>query len=87
MVETELRFKINLSSKSSDLKSFQPLRQRWVVERTFAWLIRYRRLSRDVERTVESNETMIKIPQINAMLHRLAPKPHAIPFHYRKHSV
>lgn len=87
MVERELSFEINLSSKPEGLKGFQPLRQRWVVERTFAWFNRYRRLNRDVERTTDSSETMIKISQISLMLNRLAPKPMGPPFHYRKHTV
>ena len=84
MVERELSFEINLSSKPEGIKGFHPLRQRWVVERTFAWFNRYRRLNRDVERTTDSSENMIRISQIQLMLNRLAPKTNAIPFHYRK---
>jgi putative transposase len=76
MVEQELDFELNFSSKPAEMKGFFPLRQRWVVERTFAWLNRYRRLNRDVERTTESSETMIKISQISLMLNRLAPPRH-----------
>lgn len=87
MVQEDLGFELNLSSKPMGTKGFQPLRQRWVVERSFAWFNRYRRLNRDVERTVDSSETMIKISQISLMLNRLYPKPNAIPFQYRKNSV
>jgi putative transposase len=87
MVEQELGITLNFSSKPTGTKGFQPLRQRWVVERSFAWFNRYRRLNRDVERTVDSSETMIKISQISLMLNRLAPKPNAIPFQYAKNSV
>ena len=87
MVDQELGFTLNLSSKPPGTKGFQPLRQRWVVERSFAWFNRYRRLNRDVERTVDSSETMTKISQISLMLNRLAPKPNAIPFRYGKHTV
>lgn len=87
MVDQELGFDLNFSSKPPGTKGFQPLRQRWVVERSFAWFNRYRRLNRDVERTVDSSETMIKISQISLMLNRLAPKPNAIPFQYAKNSV
>lgn len=84
MVDQQLNFDLNLSSKQTGTKGFEPLRQRWVVERSFAWFNRSRRLNRDVERTVDSSETMIKISQINLMLNRLAPKNYAIPFRYGK---
>ena len=87
MVDQELGFTLNLSSKPPGTTGFQPLHQRWVVERSFAWFNRYRRLNRDVERTIDSSETMIKISQISLMLNRLAPKPNAIPFQYGKHRV
>jgi putative transposase len=52
---------------------FVPLPKRWVVERTFAWLGRYRRLSKDYEYHTRNGETMIYLAMINLMLHRLAP--------------
>jgi putative transposase len=54
-------------------KGFVLLHRRWVVERTLAWLGRYRRLSKDYERRVESSEAVIKISAIHHMLRRLAP--------------
>jgi putative transposase len=87
MVEKELNFGLNFSSKPKEMKGFFPLRQRWVVERTFAWFNRYRRLNRDVERTTDSSETMIKISQISLMLNRLKPNPPGPPFHYKKTTV
>lgn len=54
------------------LKGFVVLPKRWVVERTFAWLARYRRHSKDYERTTESSETMIYIAMINLMSRRCA---------------
>lgn len=87
MVANELPFELNFSSKPEGVKGFHPLRQRWVVERTFAWFNRYRRLNRDVERTTDSSENMIQISQIQLMLNRLAPKHDRPPFHYRKHSI
>ena len=75
MVARDLSFEINLSNKPEGMKGFHPLRQRWVVERPFAWFNRYRRLNRDVERTTDSSETMIKISQISLMINLLFPKP------------
>ena len=51
--------------------TFTVLPFRWIVERTFAWLGRYRRLSRDYEGLPETSETMVQIAMINLMLHRL----------------
>lgn len=47
--------------------------KRWIVERTFGWLNRYRRLSKDYERTVESSEAFIKVAMIHLMARRLKP--------------
>jgi putative transposase len=62
---------------------FVKLPKRWVVERTFAWLGRYRRHSRDYERLVESSEAMIRISMIHVLLQRLAPPENQPTFHYR----
>ena len=53
---------------------FHVLPFRWIVERTFAWLCRYRRLTRDYEILPQTSETMIQIAMINLMLHRLSPE-------------
>jgi transposase len=52
--------------------SFQVLRRRWVVERTFGWLMRYRRLARDYERTTANSEAMIYWATVIIMTRRLA---------------
>jgi putative transposase len=51
---------------------FSVLPRRWVVERTFAWLGHYRRLSKDYELLIEVSESMIYIAMIQLMLNRLA---------------
>ena len=45
--------------------------KRWIVERTFGWLNRSRRLSKDYERTADSSEAFIKVAMIHLMLRRL----------------
>jgi transposase len=51
--------------------TFQVLKRRWVVERTFGWLMRYRRLARDYERTIEHHEAMIWWATVFIMTKRL----------------
>jgi len=53
-------------------KTFIVLPNRWIVERTFAWLARYRRHSKDYERKPETSETMIYVTMIALMSRRLA---------------
>jgi putative transposase len=60
-----------VSHRSAD--GFVKLPKRWIVERTFAWLGRYRRLSKDYEFHTYNSETMIYLAMINLMVHRLEP--------------
>ena len=59
--------------KRTEAHKFVVLPKRWIVERTFSWLGKYRRLSKDYETLTQSSETMIYIAMINLMLHRLSP--------------
>ena len=59
--------------KRSDTRGFTILPKRWIVERTFAWINRHRRHSKDYETLPESSEAMIHLAMINLMLHRLEP--------------
>ena len=63
---------LEIVKRSDDQKGFVVLPRRWVVERTFAWLSRYRRLSKDDEFLPESSEAMIYIAMIHIMVRRLA---------------
>lgn len=54
------------------VKGFVVLPKRWIVERTFAWLVRHRRHSRDYERTTASSESLAYIAMISLMSKRLA---------------
>ncbi|WP_182608364.1 IS5 family transposase [Streptomyces alkaliphilus] len=58
--------------RNADVKGFRVLPRRWVVERTFSWLGRCRRLARDYERKTAHAEAMIKVAMIRLMAARLA---------------
>ena len=60
--------------KRTDAHTFRVLPRRWVVERTFGWLGRSRRLNRDYERQAQTGETMVYLAMIRLMLVRSAGK-------------
>ncbi len=66
------RILLEIVKRSDAQKGFKVLPHRWIVERTFAWLGRYRRLSKDYEYLPETSEAFIKIAMIDLMLRRLA---------------
>lgn len=71
---TELQnIQLEIAKTPPSQKGFVPVPVRWVVERTFAWLGRYRRLSKDYEHCTKSSEGMIYIASIATMLKRFAP--------------
>jgi putative transposase len=64
-------------------KGWVDLPLRWTVERTFAWLLRCRRLTADREKSVRSAEAFVKLAMIHLMLNRLQPKNQDAEFRYR----
>lgn len=62
---------VEIVKRSDDVKGFQVLPRRSVVERTFGWLVRNRRLARDYERLTDTSEAMITIAMIRLMTLRL----------------
>lgn len=64
--------KISLEVVNKTGPGFQVLPRRWAVERTFAWLLNYRRHSRDYEVRTENSEAMIQLSMIHLLLKRLA---------------
>src|SRR4051794_5621303 len=72
-VRTECGWELVITKRSDQEKGFKVVPKRWVVERTFGWLGRYRRLSKDYERFPETSEAMIQMAMIHIMVRRLEP--------------
>ena len=68
------KLRLEIGSRPTGVKGFVLLPKRWVVERTFGWLNRFRRLSKDYEYLTQTSETMIHVAMINLMVRRLARK-------------
>lgn len=66
------KIQVEVVKRSDDAQGFAVLPRRWVVERTFGWLMRQRRLVRDYERTEASAEAWIYLAMIRIQLRRLA---------------
>ena len=63
---------IEIIKRSDTSKGFKVLPRRWVVERTFAWLGRNRRLAKDFERTIQSATAWFYLASIQLMTRRIA---------------
>lgn len=74
-VKETLEADLEIAYRPPNAKGFVVVPIRWVVERTLAWLGRYRRLSKDYERCTKSSEGTIYLASIATMLKRLAPAP------------
>jgi transposase len=66
------KVKLEVVKRSDDIKGFKVLPKRWIVERTFGWLIQSRRLVRDYEVKTEHSEAMIYPSMSKRMLSRVA---------------
>jgi putative transposase len=73
-VATELRRTLVIVKRPRHTQGFRVLQWRWIVERTFGWLNRSRRLSKDFEALPETTETWIRIAMIHLMVRRLADR-------------
>ena len=63
---------MKIVARDREAKGFEVLPKRWIEERTFSWLIRNRRLSKDYERLVQTSETFMEVAMIRLILRRLA---------------
>lgn len=66
------RWTLEIVKRSDAARGFEPLPRRWVVERTFAWLGRCRRLAKDWENTIASAETWLLLAHIRRVTRLLA---------------
>jgi len=64
-------WELEIVERGADTEGFAVLPHRWIVERTFSWLMQNRRLSKDYERQVQISETFIEVAMIRLMLRRL----------------
>lgn len=64
---------IEVKHRPADSAGFQPVKKRWVVERSNAWHGRCRRNGKDYERRTDSSEAMIQISHLRLMARRIAP--------------
>ena len=66
------KVRLEIVKRSDKASGFKVLPRRWVVERTFGWLGKYRRLSKDYETSIESSEAFVYIAMTRLMLKRIA---------------
>ena len=83
-VEDNARWRLEIVRRPEGVTGWVPLPTRWTVERTFAWLGKCRRLSKDRERTVLSSEAFVRLGMIHLMLNRLEPKEPTAEFYYQQ---
>ena len=67
------RWVLEIVKRNDDMTGFVVLPKRWIVERTFGWFKRYRRLSKDYEVLPESSEAVIYLSMTHLMVRRLRP--------------
>lgn len=82
----QVSYRIEVRNRPEGAEGFQPIKLRWKVERTFAWLGRYRRLSKDYEYYNESSEAHVVASSVHLLLRKLKPaqNPQMPPFKYPK---
>jgi transposase len=64
-------WRLEVLLRPADGKSFVVIKKRWVVERTFGWLVANRRLARDYERLPQTSDTFVYVAMCRLMLRRL----------------
>jgi putative transposase len=72
-VREKTGWELEIVKRADDVRGFVVIPKRWIVERTFAWLNKCRRLRTDYEHLIASSEAMIRLAMIGLMVRRLAP--------------
>ena len=72
-VMAETGIDVEVTKRNEQVRGFVPVRLRWAVERTFGWLGRYRRTSKDYERRCDTEEAVVKWATAALLLRRLEP--------------
>ena len=83
-MDEHVTYQLHIVRRPDGAKGFVRLPQRWVVERTLAWLGRSRRLHKDCEKLIETSAAMVKIAMIHLMVRRLASDTPVEDFGYKK---
>jgi len=81
-MQQQFGFEVEIVKRSDDVKGFQLLPKRWVVERSFGWMNRYRRLSKDHEGNCLTARAWMLWAMIHKMLNYMNPKTKLHPFKY-----
>jgi putative transposase len=84
MQDQRLPWRIAVVGRPTDAEGWVKLPKRWVVERTFAWLGRYRRLSKDYEKRTETSAAMVQVSAVHHLLRRLKRQQGQQRFHYKR---
>ena len=83
LMQKKFGFEIEIVKRSDDVKGFEVLPIRWIVERSFGWMERYRRLSKDFEGHSHLSRAWMLWAMCDKMLHTLHPHPPLHPFRYK----
>ena len=71
-VKERFSWVLEIVLRTDKKQNFTVLPKRWVVERTFAWFVSYRRLSKDYEYNTDTSEAMIQLAMVRLMLNRIS---------------
>jgi putative transposase len=83
-MDDNVNYRLHIVRRPEKAKGFVRLPQRWVVERTFSWLGRSRRLYKDCEKLTQTSAAMVKIAMIHLMVRRLASDTPTEEFGYQE---